>query len=60
MLVDGHVLYVSGTLGTLPGTDPLQLVSGGAGAEMRQALMNIGAVLDAVGASFDNGWCGWA
>jgi 2-iminobutanoate/2-iminopropanoate deaminase len=45
----GHMVYLSGQLGTLPGTR--QLVDTGIAAQTRQALQNINAVLTAVGSS---------
>ncbi len=45
----GDLLFVSGTLGTKPGG--LELVSGGAGPETRQALRNIERILAARGAA---------
>jgi 2-iminobutanoate/2-iminopropanoate deaminase len=48
----GDVLYLSGSLGNVPGTR--QLVAGGMEAEARQTMENIGAVLKANGLSFDD------
>jgi 2-iminobutanoate/2-iminopropanoate deaminase len=48
----GDVLYLSGAVGTAPGT--MDLVSGGIGAEARQAMENIGAVLRENGLTFDD------
>lgn len=48
--VDG-VLYLSGMVGVVPGTD--SLVAGGIGPESRQTLENIEAVLEAHGSSLD-------
>jgi 2-iminobutanoate/2-iminopropanoate deaminase len=45
----GHMVYLSGQLGTLPGTR--QLVDTGIAAQTRQALQNINAVLTAAGSS---------
>ena len=45
----GHMLYLSGQLGTLPGTR--QLADTGIAAQTRQALDNIRAVLTAAGSS---------
>ncbi len=45
----GDMLYLSGQMGTLPGT--LALVKGGMAAEARQALLNIEHVLQAHGYS---------
>ena len=46
----GDVLYLSGSIGEVPGT--LKLVPGGLEAESRQAMDNIGAVLRENGLSF--------
>jgi 2-iminobutanoate/2-iminopropanoate deaminase len=46
----GDVLYLSGSIGEVPGT--LKLVPGGIEAEARQAMDNIGAVLRENGLSF--------
>lgn len=46
----GDVLYLSGSIGEVPGT--LKLVPGGLEAEARQAMDNIGAVLRENGLSF--------
>jgi reactive intermediate/imine deaminase len=43
------MLYLSGQIGTLPGTT--QLIEGGVGAETRQTLQNIKTVLDYAGSS---------
>ena len=48
----GDVLYLSGSLGNVPGT--LELVPGGMEAEAKQTMENIGAVLKANGLSFDD------
>lgn len=47
----GDVLYLSGAIGTLPGT--MDLAPGGIEAEARQAMDNIGAVLADHGLTFD-------
>ena len=47
----GNMLYLSGALGTEPGT--LKLVSGGIEAETDRALQNISRLLEANGASLD-------
>jgi 2-iminobutanoate/2-iminopropanoate deaminase len=47
----GDVLYLSGELGTLPGTD--ELVPGGIEAETRQALTNVRGTLERAGSSMD-------
>jgi 2-iminobutanoate/2-iminopropanoate deaminase len=46
----GSLLWIWGMPGVLPGSEPARLASGGAGAEARQALSNIGDVLEAEGA----------
>jgi reactive intermediate/imine deaminase len=48
----GDVLYLSGAVGTIPGT--MELVPGGIEAETRQAMDNIGAVLREHNLSFDD------
>jgi 2-iminobutanoate/2-iminopropanoate deaminase len=48
----GDMLYLSGQIGTLPGTD--QLAPGGIGPEAEQALENIKAVLARHGSSLDD------
>lgn len=47
----GNLLFLSGQLGTAPGT--LELVPGGIRAEAKQALENIKGVLEANGSSLD-------
>ena len=47
----GDTLYLSGQLGTLPGT--VELAEGGVRGEARQALANIGAVLERNGSGLD-------
>lgn len=48
----GNLIFVSGNLGTAPGS--LELVEGGIGPETRQTLENIQAVLERHGASLDD------
>lgn len=48
----GDTIYVSGTLGTAPNT--MELVTGGTGAQTRQTLENIKAILEACGATMDD------
>ena len=48
----GDMLYLSGQIGTLPGST--ELVVGGAAAEARQTLENIDAVLQYAGSDFDH------
>jgi reactive intermediate/imine deaminase len=50
-VIVGDLLILSGQLGNRPGTP--ELVEGGITAEARQAMDNIGAVLQANGSSFD-------
>ena len=45
----GNLLFLSGSLGALPGVNPPQLVEGGVEAETRQTFENIKEVLDAAG-----------
>ncbi len=47
----GHMLYLSGQIGTLPGT--MTLVEGGIEAETRQTMDNIRAVLERYGSSLE-------
>ena len=47
----GNMLYLSGQIGTLPGTT--DLVSGGVAAETRQTLENIRAVLEYAGSGLE-------
>jgi reactive intermediate/imine deaminase len=49
--VDG-VLYLSGQVGTVPGTN--ELIEGGVAAETRQTLENITSVLEYAGSSIEN------
>ena len=48
----GNMLYLSGELGTVPGS--LTLAQGGIGAETRQTMENIKATLEANGATMDD------
>ena len=48
----GDMLYLSGQIGFLPGTR--KLAAGGVGAETRQTMENIKAVLDYAGSSLEN------
>ncbi len=48
----GDMLYLSGQIGFLPGTRTL--AAGGVGAETRQTMENIKAVLDHAGSSLEN------
>ncbi|GIW41900.1 MAG: reactive intermediate/imine deaminase [Candidatus Binatia bacterium] len=50
--VAGDFVFVSGTLGTKPGT--FELVAGGTRAETRQALENVRAILEAAGSTLDD------
>ena len=47
----GHMLYVSGQIGNVPGK--LELVPGGIGEETKQALENIRSILERHGSSLD-------
>lgn len=47
--IAGDFIFVSGTLGTKPGT--MELVEGGTGAETTQTLKNIATILEACGAT---------
>lgn len=47
----GHMLYLSGQVGILPGT--LDLIEGGAGPETRQTMENIRTVLEYAGSGLD-------
>jgi 2-iminobutanoate/2-iminopropanoate deaminase len=50
--IAGPTVYVAGMLGCPPGG--LELIEGGVGPQTTQALQNIGTVLAACGASFDD------
>lgn len=50
----GNLLFLSGQLGALPGVTPPRLVEGGVGAETRQTMENIAAVLGADGLGFQD------
>jgi len=50
-VIVGDLIFLSGQIGNLPGRP--ELAPGGIGPEARQAMENIGAVLDANGSSFD-------
>ena len=50
----GDFIFLSGALGALPGVSPPRLVEGGIGAETRQTMDNIIAVLDAAGATLED------
>ena len=45
----GDFVFLSGALGALPGVEPITLVEGGIGAETRQAMENLRAVIEAAG-----------
>ena len=47
-----ELLFLSGQVGVLPGT--MELVDGGLEAEAHQTMVNIGRVLEAAGAGFDD------
>ncbi|BFZ00551.1 hypothetical protein BsWGS_03590 [Bradybaena similaris] len=46
-----ETLYISGQIGVIPET--MEIVPGGAAAEVDQVLKNIGVILEAAGTSFD-------
>jgi len=48
----GGLIFLSGQVGIRPGT--FELVDGGMAAEARQTMENIGSVLDAAGAGFED------
>jgi 2-iminobutanoate/2-iminopropanoate deaminase len=47
--VVGHLIFVSGTLGTLPGS--FELAAGGMGPQTAQTLRNIASILESAGAT---------
>ncbi|MEM7016013.1 MAG: RidA family protein [Pseudomonadota bacterium] len=51
-VIAGDLIFVSGQLGTKPGT--AELVSGGIEPQTRQTMANIQAILERYGASMDN------
>jgi enamine deaminase RidA (YjgF/YER057c/UK114 family) len=53
VLINDTTLYISGALGIDPAVG--DLVDGGVEAEARQALINIGHILSAANASYNNG-----
>jgi 2-iminobutanoate/2-iminopropanoate deaminase len=50
----GDLLFLSGALGALQGTDTPTLVEGGIGPETRQTMENIRAVLEAAGLTMED------
>ena len=50
----GDLIFLSGAIGALPGVEPPTLVEGGIGPEARQAMDNLGAVLEAAEAGWDD------
>ena len=50
--IAGDTIYISGSLGTLPGT--MELASGGIGPETTQTLKNIESILAGCGASLSD------
>ncbi|XP_003373124.1 putative endoribonuclease L-PSP [Trichinella spiralis] len=52
VLVDDRTLYISGQLGLCPST--MELIDGGADEQCKQALMNMGEILKAAGATYDD------
>ncbi|KRX77708.1 Ribonuclease, partial [Trichinella sp. T6] len=53
VLVDDRTLYISGQLGLCPST--MELIDGGADEQCKQALMNMGEILKAAGATYNDG-----
>lgn len=51
-VIAGDFIFVSGTLGTKPGS--MELVAGGTGPETTQALLNIESILKECGATLDD------
>jgi len=51
-VIAGDFIYVSGTLGTIPGS--MDLAQGGTGPQTTQALQNIALILDECGASLED------
>lgn len=51
-VIADNTMYMSGMIGFIPST--MEIAQGGAGAEADQALQNMGEVLKAAGASFNN------
>ncbi len=49
--IAGDFIFVSGTLGTKP--DSMELVPGGAGPEIKQALLNVRTILNQCGTDLD-------
>jgi reactive intermediate/imine deaminase len=47
----GDLIFLSGALGTVSAAEGTRLVEGGVGAETRQALVNLAAVLELAGAT---------
>ncbi|KRY50980.1 Ribonuclease, partial [Trichinella britovi] len=52
VLVDDRTLYISGQLGLCPST--MELIDGGADEQCKQALMNMGEILKAAGATYND------
>lgn len=50
----GDLIFLSGSLGAVPGVSPPRLVEGGIDAETRQTMENIIVVLDAAGATLED------
>lgn len=50
----GHLLFLSGQIGTEPGAEPLRVVEGGAEAEARQTMEHIRTVLAAEDLTMDD------
>lgn len=50
----GDLIFLSGAIGALPGVSPPTLVQGGIVPEARQAMENLGEVLEAANADWDD------
>lgn len=50
----GDLIFLSGSLGALPGVSPPQIIEGGIEAETHQTMENIITVLDAAGATLED------
>ena len=53
-VVAGDFIYVSGTLGAMPGGDSMELVDGGTGPETTQTMRNIEVILAECSATLDD------
>jgi enamine deaminase RidA (YjgF/YER057c/UK114 family) len=52
------MVFVSGSVGIVPGSSPATLAEGGLGPQTHQALRNVKAVLEAAGSSMGKVWRG--